>query len=240
LKIKERRRFQRISIGQPIVARFGSSKVLILDISLPGAAIESKTQLKTGEEASLTFRWDDENISLGARVIRSKLAGFSEVDKQTVYNSGLLFSEVSRESAAILRQIITTYVTRALLARKSNARGVAPSEFGIPANGLGEVDPVEFAKLLSSKTFTSPSALRKGPKFVSYTLSQGKWITKRTSSPEQPADGFTICEIEDRDDQTLLCETYEKVDSEWRRMIRLFAEVSVAETDDVAPQKFEP
>ena len=119
-------------------------------------------------------------------------------------------------------------------------RCFAPSEFGIPANGLGEVDPADFARLLSSKTFTSPSLLRKGPKFVSYTLSQGKWITKRTSNPEQPLDGFTICEIEEPGDQTLLCETYEKVDSEWRRMIRLFAEVSVAEIDDIPPRKFEP
>ena len=83
MKIKERRRFQRISIGQPIVARFGSAKVLILDLSLPGAAIESKTQLKTGEEANLTFRWDDEDISLGARIIRSRLAGF-DVDPSAV------------------------------------------------------------------------------------------------------------------------------------------------------------
>ncbi|HXI12655.1 MAG TPA: PilZ domain-containing protein [Thermoanaerobaculia bacterium] len=239
-RAKERRKYQRISVLEPVVGRFGTNKILVTDIAIHGASIESRTQLKSGEQTRLTFTWDGEEVSLEARVIRCKLRGFSEDDRSPVYHSGLLFVEAIGESAQLVRKMIAAYIARALAEQKANARGVPPTDLSIPQADLVGVDLGGFAKLLSSRTFTAPSRYKKGSGLIAFRYNKGTWTRSKTQDPTQPMDGFTLSESESGEQEELLCRTYERVDESWQRLIRLLAEVSVSGTENEPPRRYEP
>jgi hypothetical protein len=72
--------------------------------------------------------------------------------------------------------------------------------------------------------------------FTSYRLEQGSWQRRRVFLPEQPAAGFTVARGEDPAEMQRLCEVYEASDEEGRRLIRLFAELSVSGVLQIPPR----
>src|SRR5437867_9676576 len=72
------RRVQRVHLALPVTARFGSTQVVVVDISVLGARIEHHVALGTvtGATANLACTWDDEDISVDCRVVRSRLERF--------------------------------------------------------------------------------------------------------------------------------------------------------------------
>jgi hypothetical protein len=72
--------------------------------------------------------------------------------------------------------------------------------------------------------------------FVSYRLESGAWRRRYVFLPEQPAAGFTVARGEDAAEMQRLCEVYEASDDEGRRLIRLFAELSVSGALQIPPQ----
>jgi hypothetical protein len=71
--------------------------------------------------------------------------------------------------------------------------------------------------------------------FVSYRLEDGGWKRRHVFLPEQPAIGFTVARGVDADEMRALCEVYEASDDEGRRLIRLFAELSVSSVLQIPP-----
>jgi len=71
--------------------------------------------------------------------------------------------------------------------------------------------------------------------FVSYRLEDGAWKRRHVFLPEQPSAGFTVARGEDGDEMRRLCEVYEASDDEGRRLIRLFAELSVSSALKIPP-----
>lgn len=71
--------------------------------------------------------------------------------------------------------------------------------------------------------------------FVSYRLEHGLWRKRPVFLPEQPAAGFTVARGEDADELQRLCAVYEASDAEGRRLIRLFAELSVSDVLQIPP-----
>lgn len=225
---------------EPIVGRFGANRILILDLALHSASIESRTQLKSGELSRLTFNWDGDEVSLEARVIRCKLKGFSQEDKSSVYHSALTFVEETGDMTQVVRELISAYVSRALAEQKANARGVSVGELKIRQSDMTASDLDDFARLLSSRTSTAPSRFKKSGGYVALSYNKGVWTRTKTQDAAQPMDGFTISESEAGEQEELLCKTYERVDESWQRLIRLLAELSISETDNVPPRRFEP
>jgi hypothetical protein len=71
--------------------------------------------------------------------------------------------------------------------------------------------------------------------FLCYRLENGVWRRRRVFLPEQPSVGFTVARGEDSEEMQRLCRVYEASDEEGRRLIRLFAELSVSDALEIPP-----
>jgi hypothetical protein len=72
--------------------------------------------------------------------------------------------------------------------------------------------------------------------FLSFRFEHGGWKRRHVFLPEQPAIGFTVARGEDAEEMQRLCEVYEASDDEGRRLIRLFAELSVSDALQIPPR----
>jgi hypothetical protein len=72
--------------------------------------------------------------------------------------------------------------------------------------------------------------------FLSYRLENGSWQKRHIFIPEQPPTGFTVGRSEDGAEMQRLCLVYEASDEEGRRLIRLFAELSVSDQLQIPPR----
>ena len=72
--------------------------------------------------------------------------------------------------------------------------------------------------------------------FLCYRLEDGVWHRRRVFLPEQPLSGFTVARSEDSEEIQHLCRVYAAADDEGRRLIRLFAELSVSNALEIPPR----
>lgn len=238
------RRVQRIHLARPLIARLGAVQVVLVDVSMLGARIEHHTPLSTGHTAPLAFRWDEEEIDVGCRIVRSRLERFSVgADGLTVYHSGLEFVGPSSATKAQLKKMIELFITRALEEQKLNARGVVPQTVEhMPIFRYGgqlTSNQKDIAETAGSSALPT-ARMTKQTGYICFQLENRMWRKKRTHDPGQPLDGFTISALEDQTQVELLCQAYEKSDADGRRMIQLFAQLSIAEGEGVSPGRFEP
>ena len=71
--------------------------------------------------------------------------------------------------------------------------------------------------------------------FLSYRFENGRWSKRPVFLPEQPSSGFTVARSSESDEIQRLCRVYEASDEEGRRLIRLFAELSVSDALEIPP-----
>lgn len=235
------RRVQRIHFAKPIVAKLGSAQVVLVDISLNGARIEHHTPLPTGGSGRFFFVWDTEPITAECRIVRSRLERFSVgPDGLTVYHSGLEFLNMKDEVRKTLKELIGSFIARALEEQKMNARGEIPQHLAdkMPIFRQGQLtaDP----KDVTAETALPTTRMAKESGYVCYQLDRNQWRKKRTHDPGQPADGFTISATEDHSQARMLCDAYLRSDRDGRRMIQLFAQLSIMEGEGAQPGRFEP
>ena len=242
------RRVQRVHLAQPLVARLGSTQVLLVDISTLGARVEHHVPLTAGALARLHFNWDEESIVAECRIVRSRLERFSVgSDGLTVYHSGLEFHTISLEMRDRLKRMLSVFISRALEEQKLNARGV------MPQHQIDKMPIFRFGGQLTANTkdkestsLLPQSRMAKETGYVCYAYENNTWRRKRTHDPGQPMEGFTISALEDHAQAELLCDAYQRSDRDGRRMIQLFAQLSIAEGEGGggAPQtsvsRFEP
>jgi hypothetical protein len=72
--------------------------------------------------------------------------------------------------------------------------------------------------------------------FLSYQFEDGAWKRRPVLLPDQPQMGFTVARGEDAVEMQRLCEVFEASDEEGRRLIRLFAELSVTDALQIPPR----
>jgi hypothetical protein len=126
--------------------------------------------------------------------------------------SGLRFVAAVGDSGDHLRRILATLVLKAFEARRD-----APTE------PLATVD--------GDRTVRGTDA-----QFLCYRLEHGTWHRRRVFLPEQPTVGFTVARSEDSEEIQRLCRVYAASDDEGRRLIRLFAELSVSSALEIPPR----
>ena len=245
MELPTTRRVQRIHLASPITARLGMHAVVLVDISLLGARVEHHTPLHAGGQARLAFRWDDAEVVIECRIVRSRLERFSiGANGLTIYHSGLEFESATAAARGVLKDMIGSFITRALEEQKLNARGVMPQHeaakmpifrFGgqLTANSK-DVREAAGSSALPTARMTAESG------YVRYSFEYNHWRPKRTQDPGQPPEGFTISALEDHTQAQLLCDAYAKADRTGRRMIQLFAQMSIQEGEGIAPGRFEP
>ena len=239
------RRVQRIHLAQPLVARLGVTPVVLVDVSTLGARVEHSTPMQAGGRARLAFTWEDSEMAIECRIVRSRLERFSVgTDGLTVYHSGLEFEEMTPEVKAKLKNMIAQFIARALEEQKLNARGVLPAHdlnkmpifrFG----GQLTANPTDVAEAVGSAMLPT-ARISKESGYVCYHLEGQTWRKKRTHDPGQPVEGFTISATEDSEQATLLCDAYLNSDREGRKMIQLFAQLSIMEGEGIQPGRFMP
>lgn len=225
------RRVQRVHLAQPIVARLGSSQVVLVDLSVLGARIEHHVALHAGTHARLVFRWDGDELAFDTRIVRSRLERFSVgANGLTIYHSGLEFQSVPAATMQKLKTMIGTYIARALEEQKLNARGV------LPAHQVDRMPIFRFGGQLTSNARDrevggAPLPISRVARETGYLCCQfenNHWRRKRTHDPGQPVQGFTISAEEDHTQVDLLCEAWQASNEDGRRLIQLMAQLSIA------------
>jgi len=137
-----------------------------------------------------------------------------EVVRTIGSESGLRFVAALEDSGDRLRDMLARLVTKALDARYEN------SATRLKVRRMVDGD----------KTVRGTDA-----SFISYRFEDGAWKRRHVFLPEQPSMGFTVARGEDVEEMRRLCEVYEASDDEGRRLIRLFAELSVSSALKIPP-----
>ena len=202
----ERREFQRLRLDSPIAASFGNIPVTLVEIGILGARIEHATPL--GDTYNdLRFDFDGHTIVMRCEVVRT-------TGSEGNYVSGMRFLSAAGESGDHLRKMLAHHVSRVLEHRFDNS-----------ATRLKILRRID-----GDKTIRGTDA-----HFLSYRLEDGAWRRRRVFLPEQPTSGFTVARGEDADEMQRLCAVYEVSDDEGRRLIRMFAELSVSDALQIPP-----
>lgn len=236
------RRVQRVHLPQPLPARLGSATVVLVDISVLGARVEHHVPLVTGALSTLAFEWDDRVIEVDCRIIRSRLERFSVgADGLTVYHSGVEFDAVALPARKQIKEMISLFIMRALEEQKLNARGVLPQHdvTKMPIFRYGGQLTAD-ARDNEQKSQLPMARASRETGYICHRVESGQWRTRRTHDPAQPQEGFTISATEDKAQVELLCAAYERSDAEGRRLIQLFAQLSIAEEEGIERGRFQP
>jgi hypothetical protein len=215
--MEERRRFQRVTLVRPLVARIGAARVFLLDASLSGLRVAHQGNIPAeGSTCAILFEWEGIPVALECRITRNRIQKTARnAREKSVYHAGMEIVRASGEAMKTLRDMIASLVARALDEQKANARG-------IPA--------------VAAQTFQTG----KGTQFLRYEITNGTWRRTETTRPDQPMNGFTISAEEPDTHIAMLCETYLSSDAEGRKLIKLMAELSISKAEGVPTRRYSP
>lgn len=206
VKGEERREFQRLRLETPIPATFGSTPVQILEAGVLGARIQHDAPLEI-DRGELRFDYEGNAIAMKCEVARV-------MQSDSHFMSGLRFLAALGESGDHLRVMLGRLVTHALEERHESS-----------------------AKRIRLRAIDGDKTVRgRDANFHSYRWENGTWRKRSVFLPEQPQIGFTVARGEDPEEMQRLCEVYEASDDEGRRLIRLFAELSISDALQIPPR----
>jgi hypothetical protein len=235
---QERRKKKRIQLTRAIIARYGATGAVLMDISDSGARIEHFARLDVGKRAPLRFDWNKKVIEVEAQVMSCRIHRFAHGDDgATVYQSGLSFIEYAGDAYSALRDMIALYVARSLAEQVANARGIGPVgerhmpvfRSGVVASSGRAEDPEKSKRMLPDSAIVAERG------YVRCSFVNRRWDKKWTRASDQPDDGFTVLATEPQDHVDQLCETYQRGNAEDRRLIQLLARLSI-ETPAETPE----
>ncbi len=207
---EERREFQRLHLEPPIPGTLDTCAVSILEVGVLGARVHHASPLE-GKAGDLRFSYDDEEIGLRCDVVRTSESQDAKYPGSGL-ESGLRFQAAIGASGDRLRAMLGTLVTLEM-----QHRAAMPVEsFGQPIDG--------------DKTVRGTDAA-----YMCYRFENGVWNRHRIFLPEQPPIGFTVARSTDSEELQHLCRVYQASDVEGRRLIRLFAELSVSHALQIPP-----
>lgn len=211
LRPEERREFQRLKLSPPVRATLGSSSVSIVEIGVLGARVQHPDPFEM-DYANLRFTHKTGEIELKCEVVRTYAASIQF--PANGLQSGLRFVAAVAESGDRLRTMLADLVTRELEVRRTT-----PSRTPMPPLSVD-----------GDRTVRGKDA-----GFLCYRFENGNWSKRAVFLPEQPSTGFTVARSSDLDEIQRLCRVYEASDDEGRRLIQLFAELSVSDALEIPP-----
>jgi hypothetical protein len=202
---------------RPVVARVGTIRVFLLEVSLSGILVAHQGNMpREGATGVVMFEWESIAVALECRVARNTLEKMARnANEKSVYHAAMEIIRASDEAMKTLRDMITAVVARSLDEQKANARG-------IPA--------------AAAQTFQTG----KGSQFLRLELLNGAWRRTETTRPDQPMNGFTISADEPPEHVKLLCDTYASADHENRKLIKVMAELSISKAEGIPTRRYTP
>ena len=207
LRPEERREFQRLHLTHPTSATLAGTAVRLVEIGILGARVQHGDAIG-GDYAELRFTHRAKDIVMKCELVRSNTAA-----GQNGLETALRFLAAVGESGDLLRNMLAELVMRELDFRRTHPGSV-------------EVETID-----GDKTVRGSDA-----GFLCYRFESGAWTRRRVFLPEQPAVGFTVARTEDSSEMQRLCRVFEASDEEGRRLIRLFAELSVSDALEIPPR----
>jgi hypothetical protein len=210
---EERREFQRLVLGQPQAGTFQSVPIVLIEMGILGTRVVHKVPFE-GTKGDLRFVYDGNVVTMRCEVVRT-----SEVDPARYGGAGLAsgmrFLAAVGDSGNFLRSMLVHLVSRALEQRGDSTAGHL------------RLNPVD-----GDRTIRGADA-----QFIAYRYDEGGgWKRRPIFLPEQPTLGFTVARKEDPVEMQRLCEVYEASDEEGRRLIKMFAELSVTQVLQIPPR----
>lgn len=209
VKSEERREFQRLRLDQPVEARLDGQEVKLIEIGVLGARIRHGFPLQGKKTGLLTLPWRGKSIELDCVVVRTSPGAAAGQQE-----SGLQFSRARGVSDELLRDMLSEKVRPVLEARRSEPGSIPITDIDADVT----IRPRDAG-------------------YFCYRLEGGQWQKTRAFLPEQPSVGFTVAKHEDAREVERLCRAYQNADAEGRRLIRLFAELSVSEAMQLPPRE---
>ncbi len=210
LRPEERREFQRLGVSTPIPATLATTPVSILEIGVLGARLQHSTEIDDAY-AELRFSYNGNEIHMKCELIRT-MPGHTRYPDSGL-QSGVRFLAAVGESGDRLREMLGELVSGEINARRQQ---------GTAAFQATSVD--------GDNTVRGKDA-----GFVCYRFENSKWNKRAVFLPEQPSSGFTVAQSSDAEEIQRLCHVYEASDEEGRRLIRVFAELSVSDVLQIPP-----
>ncbi len=211
LRPEERREFQRLTLSPPVPATLGSTAVSILEIGVLGARVQHAEPLDV-QYAELRFAYRGQEMDMKCEIVRTS-AGVSKYPGAGL-ESGVRFLAAIAESGDRLRDMLAELVSKEL-----DARRTTPGTTPLPSRNIdGDI------------TVRAADA-----GFLCYRFENGKWNKRAVFLPEQPSVGFTVARSSDSEEIQRLCKVFEASDEEGRRLIQLFAELSVSDVLEIPP-----
>jgi len=210
LRPEERREFQRLGVSSPIPATLGTIPVSILEIGILGARLQHSAPVDA-QYSELRFSYSGNEIAMKCEVVRT--AALPSPYPDSGLQSGVRFLAAIGESGDSLRGMLGELVTREINER--HAHGPA----AIQAPGVDG----------------DRTARGRDAGFIAFRFEHGRWSKRPVFLPEQPSSGFTVARGYDPDELQRLCAVFEAADDEGKRLIRVFAELSVSDALQIPP-----
>jgi hypothetical protein len=203
---EERREFQRLNVEPAIPATLAGHPVSICEIGVLGARVRHSEPIGAAH-AELHFEQGGAAVTLRCEVVRS-------LGNAPAIESGLRFLAAVGESGDRLREILARLVAHELEVRRKMPKHIIPSGNAVDGDRM---------------------VRGKDAGFLCYRLDAGNWKKTRAFLPEQPVAGFTVAYWVDENEIQRLCQVFEAADIEGRRLIQLFAELSVSDELEIPP-----
>jgi hypothetical protein len=213
---RERRRYGRIELDEPLSGYFGASRVRVFELSVTGFMVAHEARYAPGEVGHLVLEWNGAKLELICCLVRSTLWRLAKsIGEKSIYHSGLQIIESVGDAYARLRELIAERIIRAIEEQKANARGIPPLAAYMYQPGKGD--------------------LYRRCEFV-----DGTWHRGETARTDQPANGFTISADVDPEQVELLCRTWETTTAEGRRLTQMLAALSIRNDEGVPTRRYVP
>jgi len=247
----QQRNAERIPLKEPIEGTIESAEARITELSLIGAKIEHFNRLSMNSNATVQFRWRNQNIKLKGKIARTEMRS---IRGKPGYMSGVTFANSLEEAPKELRWMMAGFVqpiepiepaaeleelppppppqpTPARPAPKPAAKP-APPQPPKPAAKRPATTPLPIpAPFLQEEDdeIEEIDAAAEVPPYVECAWVEEQWVKRRTSDPKQPMSGFTMLAPDTDEEIDDFCRTYGMADPETQRMIRLSFELAIAQ-----------
>ena len=122
-----------------------------------------------------------------------------------IHRSGVEFVDLPAQTREVIRRLIEIHLRRAFDEQRRAARDLILP----PLDAIAGIDNG----------------------YVCLSLDGGAWLRKRTHDPGQPPEGFTVSADETDAQIELLREAYERSDRPGRKLIQIFAQLSIVDAE---------
>lgn len=193
-----------MTLLRPLPGRVDAQRVFVLEVSRHGIRVAHRESFGgPGERRLIHFDWNGRSVAVEGRLMHSQAQRIGQAAyARSLYHSGFAITAIEPRCDAVLRELITWHVERALHEQKANARGVPPRP-------------------------TAPQPKTQPGTLVRHALVAGTWSAADTTERRQPPDGFTISAAQTSAEVDMLRSAWETGDASTRAVIQRLAALSI-------------